>query len=116
MRNQDKKLAFIRVDEDGALARSSEFMKTYHNINIIVHTTGGDASYINVKSGSPNKTLDNIMRVLILNKVTRNNFGVLPTIMPYDSTSKLGIYCVMIFLTSYGMEQYLHTNISKYRG
>ena len=42
--NQDKKVAFIRVDEDGALARYSEFMKTCHNMNIIVITTGGDAS------------------------------------------------------------------------
>ena len=39
--NQDKKVAFIRVDEDGALARSSEFMRKCHNMNIIVQTTGG---------------------------------------------------------------------------
>ena len=36
LRNQDKKVAFIRVDEDGALARYSELMKTFHNMNIIV--------------------------------------------------------------------------------
>ena len=36
LRNQDKKVAFIRVDEYGALARTSEFMKTCHNMNIIV--------------------------------------------------------------------------------
>ena len=34
-RNQDKKGVFIRVDEDVALARHSEFMKTRHNMNII---------------------------------------------------------------------------------
>ena len=28
IQNQDKKMVFIRVDEDGALARSSEFMGT----------------------------------------------------------------------------------------
>ena len=39
LRNQDNKVAFIRVDEDGALARSSEFMKTFHKINNIVQTT-----------------------------------------------------------------------------
>ena len=44
LRNQDNKVAFIRVNEDGALARPSEFMKTCHNMNIIVQTTGGDAS------------------------------------------------------------------------
>ena len=65
--NQDNKIAFIRFDEDGELTRSSEFMKTFHNINIIVQTTGGDASYLNGKSESPNKTLDNITRYLLLN-------------------------------------------------
>ena len=44
LRNQDKKVASIQVDEDGALARYSEFMKTCHNMNIIVQTTGGDES------------------------------------------------------------------------
>ena len=44
LRNQYKKVAFIQVDEDGALARSPEFMKTCHNMNIIVKTTGIDAS------------------------------------------------------------------------
>ena len=67
LRNQDKKVAFIIVDEDGALARSSEFMKTCHNMNIIVQTTGGDASSLNGKSESPNKTLANITRALLLN-------------------------------------------------
>ena len=65
--NQDKKYSFIRVDEDGALARSSEFMRTCHNMNIIVHSTGGDASSINGKSESLNKTLANITRSLLLN-------------------------------------------------
>ena len=66
-RDQDNKVAFIRVDEDGALARSSEFMKTCHNMNIVVQTTGGDASSLNGKSEIPNKTLDNITRALLLN-------------------------------------------------
>ena len=65
--NQDKKVAFVRVDEDGALAISSSLMRTYHNINIIVQTTGGDASSLNGKSESPNKTLANITRALLLN-------------------------------------------------
>ena len=67
MRNQDKKAAFIRVDEVEAPARSSGFIKTCHNMNIIVQTTGGDTSCINVKSEIPNKTLDNIKRALLLN-------------------------------------------------
>ena len=67
LRNQDKKVAFIRVDEDGALARSSEFMKTCHNMNTIVQTTGGDDSSLNGKSESLNNTLANIKRALLLN-------------------------------------------------
>ena len=65
--NWDKKVAFIRVDEYGALARSSGFMNTYRNINIIFKTTGGDEYSLNGKSESPNKTLSNITRYLILN-------------------------------------------------
>ena len=49
-RNQDKKFALIRVDEDGSLARYYEFMKTCHNMNITVQTTGGDAYYLNGKN------------------------------------------------------------------
>ena len=44
LRNQDKKSAFIQVDEYGTLPRSSKFTKTCHNMNIIFKTTGGDAS------------------------------------------------------------------------
>ena len=66
-RNQDNKVEFIRVEKDGALARSSEFMKTCNNKNTIVQTTGGDASALNGKTESPNKTLDNIKRSLLLN-------------------------------------------------
>ena len=68
LRNQDNKFAFFWVDEDGVLARYSEFMKTCHNINIIVQTTGIDASSINGKIESPNKKLANITRDLIRNQ------------------------------------------------
>ena len=50
LRNLDKKVALILVDEDGALARYSELMKTCHKMNIIVQTTGRDASSLNGKS------------------------------------------------------------------
>ena len=36
-------------------------------MNIIVHTTGGDASSLNGKSEIPNNTLANITRALFLN-------------------------------------------------
>ena len=38
--NQDNKFAFIQVDKNRALARSYEFMRTCHNINIIVQNKG----------------------------------------------------------------------------
>ena len=52
LRNQYKKVALIRVDEDGALSISSEFMSTRHNMNIIVQTIGGDASSLNGIDGN----------------------------------------------------------------
>ena len=42
--NQDKKVAFIQVDEYVALSTYSEFIRTCHNMNIIVQNTGGDVS------------------------------------------------------------------------
>ena len=66
LRNQDKKVVFTRVYEDGALERPSEFMNTCHNTNIIVQTTGTDASSINGKREIPNKKLANITRALLL--------------------------------------------------
>ena len=65
--NNIKTVAFIRVEEDGEISRYSEFMRICHNMNIIVQTTGGDVSSINGKIESPNKTLYNIMRALLLN-------------------------------------------------
>ena len=65
--NQDKKVSSVRVDEYLSLARSFEFMKTCHTMNIIVQATGGYASYLNGKRESPNKTLANIKRYILLN-------------------------------------------------
>ena len=67
LRNNDNKVAFIIVDEDGSLARSSDFMNKCHNVNIIVHNTCGDATSLDVKSESPNKILAKITRALLLN-------------------------------------------------
>ena len=65
--NQDKKVSFIRVDEDVVLAISSGSMKTCHNMNITVQTTGGGAYSLNGKMLSPNKILYNITIALLLN-------------------------------------------------
>ena len=67
LRNQEKKVAFVWVDEDGSLSSSSEFIKTCHYINIIVKATGGYAYSLNGKTESPNKMLGNIPRSLLLN-------------------------------------------------
>ena len=64
--NQDNKVAFVIVDEYLSLARSYEFMKTCYNINIIVQNTGRDESSLNGKTKSPNKTLSNIRRALLI--------------------------------------------------
>ena len=65
--NQDKKVAFVWVDKDGSLARSSEFMKKCHNMNNIVETTDGDVSSHDGNIAGPNKTLANITRYILLN-------------------------------------------------
>ena len=65
--NYYKGVSFTQFDGDRALERSSEFMKTCHNMNRIVQNTGRDAYYLNGKIESPNKTLANIKKYLILN-------------------------------------------------
>ena len=80
LRNRYNKVTFIRVDEYGALARSYEFIKTCHNMNIIVHTTGGDSYYRNSKSESLNKTIDNITRALLLKPSNKKE----PWCFPYQ--------------------------------
>ena len=60
------------MDEYGALARSSGFMRTCHNMNIIVQTTGEYASSPNGKIKIPNNTLDNITRDLLLYSSHKN--------------------------------------------
>ena len=69
--NQDKKVSIIRVYEYGALTRYSEFMCTFHKMNIIVQNSGVGASSRNGKSKISNKTLDNIKKYLLL-KLSHN--------------------------------------------
>ena len=66
LRNQDKKVAFIRVDEDVQQKRSSKFMNTCNNMNITVQTTDGDASSLNDKIQISNNILADIKRSLLL--------------------------------------------------
>ena len=65
--NQDKKDAFTQVDEYGEISIFSEFMKAYHDMNIIVKSTGGDQSSLNGKCEILYQKLSNIKRDLLLN-------------------------------------------------
>ena len=114
LRNQDNKVAFIRVDEDGALERYSESMRTYHNMNIIVQTTGRYEYLLNDKSEIPNKTLDSTTRAILLKSIHKNNYDTWPISMPFGYPTKLRIGCVVMFLNSSIMDQEHHTNTSKY--
>ena len=60
-------MSFILVDKDGSLSRSSEFMRTCHNMNIIFQTTGVYSYSLNGESEIPNKTIANIKRFFLLN-------------------------------------------------
>ena len=66
LRNQDKKVSFVQVDKYGALSKTSEFMRTCHNMNIIVQTTGGYVPSFNGKTEIPNKAMANIKRAFLL--------------------------------------------------
>ena len=111
--NKDKKVTIIRVYEYVSLGRSSEFMKTCHNINIVVQNTGRYASPLNGKSEIPNNTFSNITRAVLLNLIHKKELVPSPISMPSGFFFGIRIGCVVMLLTSSGMEQYLHTNTSK---
>ena len=83
-------------------------------MNIIVLTTGGDVSSLNGKSEIPDKTLANITRTLLLNSIHKKELLCFAYQYSIWFSCKLRIDFVVMFLTLYGMEQNLHTNISKY--
>ena len=99
LRIQNKKVSFIRVDEDGELVRSYEFMKTCHKLKIIFQATGVDTSSLNGKSKIPNKTLASITSALILNS-RHNKKCPSPINMTSVSPIKPRIVCVAMFLNS----------------
>ena len=113
MINQSKKVVYIQVYEDAAQVKSSGFMRTSHNMQIIVRNTI-DASLLNCKILSPNNTPDNITRYLLQIKVTRKNFCSLPISISSVSTTKLRIGYMVRFRTYYGVYQYHYINTSKY--
>ena len=48
--NQDNKVAFLLFDENRAQERSSEFMKTCHNMKTLIQIKGVDVSLFNSKN------------------------------------------------------------------
>ena len=67
-----------------------------------------------LKSKSQIRHLLISQELFYLNQVSRNNFGSSSISMIYGPPSIMIIGCVVMFLTYFGMEQDLHTNISKY--
>jgi hypothetical protein len=57
----------IRVDEDGALANSTEFSDFLVDRKILLDTTGGYASFLNGKIERPHRTIAQMVRSLLLN-------------------------------------------------
>ena len=114
MRNHYNKVVFIPGDEDGALARYSEFVRTCHNMNIVVQNKGRNESYLNGNIEISNKTLSNVTRALILNSSRKGKNCASPINMPYGYLVKLRIGYVVMFLTFSGMYQDFHTNTPKY--
>ena len=72
-------------------------------MNIIVHTTGGDASSLNGKSESPNKILANITRSLLLNSSHKKELWCFAYQYSKWISRELKIDCLVMFLTFYGM-------------
>ena len=114
LRNKENKVSFIRVDEYEALTGYSEFMKTCHNMNIIVQTKEGYESSLNCKREIPKRHMLISKELFYLNKVTRKNFVVLTISIPSGSPEEPRIGWVLILLTYSGMDQDLHTNTPKY--
>ena len=80
-------------------------------MNIILQTACVDASLLNGKSEIPNKTLANIINSLLLNSILQEVILVLTLSAPHmDFPAELIIGSVMIFLTSYEMDQQHNAN------
>jgi len=67
------KVQCIRVDEDGALANSSEFCDFLIQRKISLETTGGYASFLNGKIERHHRTIAQMVRSMLLNSGLPNN-------------------------------------------
>jgi len=59
LRRMGRIIQEILVDADGALANSSEFIKFWYHLGIVVTNTGGYASYLNGQVEHPNFAVAN---------------------------------------------------------
>ena len=75
LRNQYNKYVFMRVEEDGALARYSEFMRTCHNMNIIVQNKCEDSYSLHSEVKSKIRHWLISQGTLLLAQATRRKFG-----------------------------------------
>ena len=67
LRRQGLEVIELRVDEDGSLANSTEFMAMCRDeLNLTVQTTGGYASTINGKAETPNRTIKRMIRTMLI--------------------------------------------------
>jgi hypothetical protein len=76
----------VRVDEDGALANSSEFATFLTQCFINMETTGGYASFLNGKIERPHRTLANMDRAMLLNS------GLPPNLWCYAAETAADVY------------------------
>jgi len=76
----------IRVDEDGALANSSEFCDFLLQRHISLETTGGYASFLNGKVERHHRTIAQMVRAMLLNS------GLPSTLWCYAAEAAADIY------------------------
>ena len=59
-------MQWVRTDQDGELAKSSEFRKILNKHNYILETTGSDASFQNAMAERPHRIYGEMMRTMLM--------------------------------------------------
>ena len=71
-----KFVTFIRLDEYGSPGKLSEFMRIYNNLNIVVKSSGGDASSLHGSFMVSIRLWKILPEHSALIQAIRNSFGV----------------------------------------
>ena len=74
LKKENVSVTCIRIDEDGALARSTEFSSFIVSQNITLDTTGGYASWLNGKIERPHRTIASKVRAMLYNSGLSDEF------------------------------------------